>query len=166
MNQETVDSLLAEEIKKAISSSCRMLAIREHSKKQIHDKLTLKGFSLPAIKSTLCYLVDENWLCEERFCEAFIRSKSNKGQGLLRIEAELRQQNICQSLIDKALSEELIDWQKICEQTLLKKIRVLGWARLGSVRQDFKERVKLEKFLNYRGFFPNEIKIAIDRHLA
>jgi len=166
MTEESVATSLAEEIKKATSSACRMLALREHSKKQIRDKLAKKGFAEQTIKSTLAYLIEENWLCENRFCSAFIRSKSNKGQGLLRIEMDLRQQNISQSCIDQALIEEPIDWQKVCEQTLLKKLRTIQVTDNALIMQDFKQKAKLEKFLNYRGFSSDEIKNAIKQCLV
>jgi len=166
MSNEPVEVSTSEEqteaIKKAISSACRMLAIREHSKKQIGEKLARKGFGSETIQTTLRYLIDENWLNENRFCSSFIRSKSAKGQGLLRIETELRQQNISQDCIRQTLIEEPVDWQNICEQTLLKKIRAYSVTDKNLIKEDFAQRVKLEKFLKYRGFSAEEIKTAFN----
>ncbi len=94
MNDNCEVAFDADEFKKAISSGCRMLAIREHSEKQIRLKLLKKGLGLQAVNHCLDYLNNENWLSETRFCNAFIRSKAAKGQGLIRIELELLQQNI------------------------------------------------------------------------
>jgi len=163
MNEENVTPFITAEIKEATGSACRMLAIREHSKKQIHDKLLKKGFTIPTIEYTLVYLVDENWLCESRFCSSYIRSKSSKGQGLMKIEMELRQQNISLLIIRAALIEESINWQKICERTLLKKMTAFEPSENVPAEQKFNQRVKLEKFLSYRGFSSDEIKLAINR---
>jgi len=170
MNKEPVEVSTSEEhaeaIKKAISSACRMLAIREHSKKQIAEKLAKKGFASETIQTALVYLIDENWLSESRFCSSFIRSKSAKGHGLMRIETELRQQNISQDCIGQTLLEDPVDWQNVCEQALLKKIRAYSMTDKKLIKQDFNRRVKLEKFLRYRGFSAEEIKTAVNRCLV
>ena len=162
------------ELQKAIASGCRMLAIREHSEKQIRTKLLKKGFSKLVANLCVDYLLEHDWLSESRFCNVFIRSRANKGQGLQRIVAELAQQQIAQSIIKQELAIEEIDWQSICETTLLKKISVFptynkkiinGTSHyLQSV--NIKEFKKLENFLRYRGFSNEEIKFATKQYLS
>ncbi len=173
MNNTSFSSMGASEVKKAIESGCRMLAIREHSEKQIRLKLAQKGFDLQAIKSTVDYLMTENWLSETRFCNAYIRSKASKGQGLVRIRAELQHQEIQQVVIDQELKEEDIDWQGVCEDVLIKKLKSTLGSRfeLKQIDEPFeinkkkvKQKLKLENFLRYRGFSGEEIKIAMKKH--
>ena len=123
MKEECDVAESAEKVKKAISSGCRMLAIREHSERQIRIKLIKKGFEREAINHCVDYLHNENWLSETRFCNGFIRARTGKGQGLNRIESELQGQNIDQTIIDRQLELEDIDWQQVCESALLKKMR-------------------------------------------
>lgn len=169
------------EVKKAINSSCRMLAIREHSHQQIRIKLAKKGFSEVSIESTIDYLVQENWISEARFCESYIRSKSSRGQGLKRILYELRQHNIDPSLIENAVIEESVDWLGSCKKVLAKKMNTLNVDFASeynnicesnkideislTTNQEFqhkqKYRTKLESFLNYRGFSNEEIRSAM-----
>jgi len=162
------------ELQKAIASGCRMLAIREHSKKQIRAKLLKKGFSKTLINLCIDYLIEHDWLSESRFCNAFIRSRVNKGQGLQRVVAELSQQQIAQSTIKQQLAIEEIDWQSVCETALLKKISVfsvddkknLEGKSQYLVSVDMKEFKKLESFLRYRGFSNEEIRFTTKQYLS
>lgn len=169
-------------VKKAISSGCRMLAIREHSEQQIRIKLIKKGFERETINQCVDYLYNQNWLSETRFCNGFIRSRAEKGQGLIRIESELQAQNIQRTTIDQQLELEDIDWQQACERALLKKVRPLldcfdetvldinngydGLVRTKSIVMTGKNKIKLENFLRYRGFSLEEIKIATNKYLS
>ena len=181
MKDNCVVAERAEKVRKAISSGCRMLAIREHSEQQIRIKLIKKGFEREAIDHCVDYLYDENWLSEIRYCNAFIRARAGKGQGLNRIASELQGQNIDQTIIDRQLELENINWQQVCESVLLKKMRpslaLLNAPKLGLtqgyddpfqtslIEITVKQKIKLENFLRYRGFSVLEIKIAIKRYL-
>lgn len=174
MNDRYVTVKVVNDVQKAISSGCRMLAIREHSEKQIRTKLIKKGYSQEAVNASVTYLIDENWLSESRFCNAFIRSRASKGQGLVRINFELQQQGILQSLINAQLGLEDIDWQQVCEDTLLKKLcsnsKKISAGRIGftepkPIPLNNNERAKLESFLRYRGFSSEQIKRAVKRNL-
>jgi regulatory protein len=166
---------LINEVKNATNSACRMLAIREHSHQQIRIKLTHKGYSDVSIENVIEYLVQENWISEARFCESFIRSKSAKGQGLMRILHELRKENIHELLIKQALIEEPVDWGLLCKKVLAKKIKSLSSNVntkenenskniVKSAQSNLKNRIKLENFLNYRGFTHDEIRAAMKEH--
>ena len=162
------------DLNKAIASSCRILAIREHSEKQLRLKLEKKAFEKTVILACIHFLKEENWLSEERYCNAFIRSRVEKGQGLQRIRYELKQQDISRDIVQRQLDEEDIDWQLLCERVLRKK-KLLN----GSLHQKFetdagvesqqsreliaKDRKRIESFLMYRGFSVDEIKKAFGR---
>jgi regulatory protein len=164
------------QLKKAIGVSCRILAIREHSIKQLTQKLATKGFEPKVIRKALEWLQQENWLSEERFCGSFIRGKVAKGQGLLRIESELGRQKICSSIIERCIQEENIDWQSICEAVAQKKLKILlpstkelsffegisklDWQQLNTIK------LKLERFLRYRGFTNDEITTTLRQCFA
>ncbi|MDQ7048497.1 MAG: regulatory protein RecX [Enterobacterales bacterium] len=168
------------EFQQALSSACRMLAIREHSERQIRQKLSKKGFSTEVLDPCINYLIEENWLCEKRFCHLYIRSKAAKGQGEIRIVNELQKQGLDKLTIDQGLHEELIDWQNICDQTLEKKLRLVPDYQpiLESCVADdqrhmllnknwpLKQRIKLERFLRYRGFSEQQIKLSIKNYLS
>ncbi len=159
------------QVQKAISASCRILAIREHSIKGLKLKLAKKGFSAEVLEQSIEWVLQENWLSEERFCGSFIRGKVAKGQGRVRIEAELQQQNINQSVIDESFEQEAIDWRQLCLAAANKKLLSLLPAAGGENRReqiaslDWQQqssiKLKLERFLRYRGFTQSEITITI-----
>jgi len=155
----------------AIASSCRMLAIREHSEKQLRLKLQKKAYAQDVISACVEYLVKEDWLSDERFCNGFIRSRVEKGQGLRRIAYELKHQNIGSDVIHEQLEREKIDWQALCEKVLEKKIRqattelFVDATETATTRDRMKpaQRKKLEGFLQYRGFSGDQIARAFSQ---
>jgi len=171
---------------KAINSACRMLGIREHSEKQIRIKLIKKGFDKKEIIDAIEFLYQSSWLSNERFCGAFIRSKVGKGQGKVRIEYELLQNEIAQNLIDDAFGQENVNWQFECEKVLTKKILTYCSAnkighesagyndisaeiflddevKIANSKLDFNHKLKIERFMKYRGFEQDQIKKAFSK---
>ena len=55
-----------------------LLSMREHTEKELRNKLIQKGFSGKDIEETVERLLKENYLSEERFVECFIRSRMRK----------------------------------------------------------------------------------------
>jgi len=156
----------------AISSAMRMLAIREHSQKQLGQKLLQKGFEREIVNSCIGYLLENDLLSDTRFCNVFIRSKAEKGLGLQRILSELTQQEISQSIIEQQLASERIDWQLVCNRVLTKKLftsnRQFGAREVEPkrVKLSFKQYKKIENFLRYRGFTIEEIKSSTKQYIA
>jgi len=166
---------------KAINSACRMLGIREHSEKQIRTKLIKKGFEKEDIAKSVEFLCQNSWLSNERFCGAFIRSRVAKGQGKVRIEFELLQNEIAQTLIDESFEQEKVNWQFECERVLVKKILTFHSTnkicddglsderflddeiKIANKKLDYKNKLKIERFMKYRGFEHDEVKKAFSK---
>ena len=146
---------------KAINSACRMLGIREHSEKQLRIKLTNKGYDKDDINTAIKFLYEENWLSNERFCESFVRSKKNKGQGRVRVEQELAQHGVTRDIINKTIDNDENDWQDICNQVLAKKIAT--YSLDCNKKINIESKMKLERFMRYRGFETSEIKEAFSQ---
>jgi regulatory protein len=154
---DTVSS--TKRINKAIGYACRLLGMREYSQKSLRLKLTQKGYIDQEIEATVEFLLDNNWLSDLRFCEVYIRSKANRGQGLQRICFELKSKGITQEMINQVLVEEPVDWQKVCDETCERKA-----ANSGSMLE-LKTQQKLERFLRYRGFTGEQIRSSIKAYL-
>ena len=82
---------------------------------------------------------------DERFTEDFIQHRVNLGQGPVRIEQELRQRGIEQSLINMFLKSETFDWLSLAEQARAKKFGQ-------SVPDNYQIKAKQSRFLYSRGF--------------
>ena len=70
----------------AYDKAVSLLAMREHTEKEIREKLSARSFSPEDIDSAIGRLRREGLLSEERFAEVFIRSRLRKlpeGRALL-----------------------------------------------------------------------------------
>lgn len=133
-------------------SAMNMLARREHSRKELHQKLISRNFDETAVEQTLLDLTQERLLCDERFVEAFVRSKVNKGQGPLRIRQELSEHGIANELITDYLEGQ--QWLSLAVEVRQR--------RFGSqLPGEYKERAKQMRFLQYRGFSSEHINGAM-----
>ncbi|MCK5902140.1 MAG: regulatory protein RecX [Cocleimonas sp.] len=123
-----------------------LLARREHSRLELINKLRQKPFSDAVDLHVLCdQLETNNYLSNERFAEAFVRSRVSRGQGEIKISYELRQRGIEDALIRTSLCVANIDWLQLAKQQHEK--------RFGSnPPKDFKERARRSRFLANRGF--------------
>jgi len=130
-----------------------LLARREHSRKELERKLSRRDYAEPVIGATLDELERSGALAVDRFAEAFVRSRVAKGQGPERIRLALKEHGI-----DAADYRELLqgqDWAGLARQVRFK--------RFGRAQpEDFKERARQMRFLQYRGFDLTQIDAALD----
>ncbi|HAH67189.1 MAG TPA: hypothetical protein DCL68_01495, partial [Gammaproteobacteria bacterium] len=99
-------------------------------------------------------LSDEGLQSDERFAEAFTRSRINKGKGPNIILSELLQRGVDELLVSNVL-ESISEWQwcEVAYETMNKK--------LGNESElDYDKQLKLMKFLNNRGFTRSQIEKA------
>ena len=124
-----------------------LLARREHSRRELRQKL-LKRFSDQAeqIELEIDRLSDEGLQSDERLAEAFIRARSNRGQGPSRIKMELRGKGVSDDVTSLALEASGVDWYELASEVASKKFGELGAAT------DLKEKARVSRFLQQRGF--------------
>ena len=58
---------------------------------------------------------------DERFTESFVHHRVNMGQGPVKIQQELRQRGVDQSLIEDALAVDSFDWMSLANDVRIKK---------------------------------------------
>ena len=79
-------------IKKKIEFYC---AYQERCHYEVSNKLNKLGVFGDEVDEYICYLIDENYLSETRYSEAFIRGKfNNNNWGRIKIIRELKMRNI------------------------------------------------------------------------
>ena len=130
------------------------LARREHSRLELYQKLKQRQFEPDVINSELSKLLDEGLQSEERFAEAFLRSRIDKGKGPNIILSELSQRGVDELLASNvigSISEE--EWNDLAYSTMNKK---LG----NEAELDYDKQLKLMKFLSNRGFTRSQIEKA------
>lgn len=134
-------------------SALNFLAIREHSRLELRQKLLRRDFPSELIDPVLNQLSADNLQSDVRFTESFIRSRTNKGQGFLRIRYELQQLGINSVLIAEYLDENDERWLQLAQQVRTKKFG-------DTLPRDPKQKAKQIRFLQYRGFSATQIQSA------
>lgn len=135
-----------------MNSAVYSLAMREHSRQEIHNKLKRKDFSADVdLEALLDELERQNYLSDARYAESYISSRSSKGYGFLKIRQELQQRGVSSQLIYEAQEKLEIDWFALAQQQRQKKYG-------DSKPANFKEKAKQMRFLSGRGFSHEEIQ--------
>ena len=128
------------------------LSRREHSSKEIFQKLSSRVESKKLLEEEIEKLKTDGLLSDERFAESYFQSRKNRGYGPLRIRNELKQRGVGDQIF-YPLSNK-IDWSELALKALRKKIS-------GNMPTETKDLLKLKRFLNYRGFDFQDIDKAI-----
>ena len=120
------------EIRKKLEHYC---AYQDRCHQEVYQKMFSFNLSAHEKEELMVYLIDNNFLNEERFAQSFVRGKHNyKKWGKVRITNELKARNISSTIIKIALKEindslyfETFDdlankhWETISENNLIKK---------------------------------------------
>ena len=126
------------------------LARREHSRDELVRKMKKAGFALDVIEE----LRKDGLQSDRRFVEAFVQSRISHGKGPRIIRADLSQRGVREPVIHEALVEVKADWVQLARQTRLKKFGE-------ELPADFKEKARQMRFLQSRGFEPDQIQAAV-----
>ena len=140
--------------KEALHSAIQLLSRREHSNKELTQKLLAREFPQDDLAEIIDYLLVKNYLSDDRFAESVIRNRVAKGYGWRYIKNELTQKGVEHASIQLALQEQDIDWYELAQQAYQKKF---GQAPI----KDQKDKAKRIRFLQYRGFSHEEISSAL-----
>lgn len=130
----------------------RLLAVREHSVRELRRKLRRARASDSAddaaVEAVLEDLQRDGLLSEERFVEAFVRSRLGRGQGPAKIRAGLMERGVPRELVDDALDRPDQDAEFWRDRARTAQNRRFG-AGPPADRADWAKRAR---FLSARGF--------------
>ena len=143
--------------KTILHKSVDLLSRREHSVNELQQKLLQRAFLLEEILPVINYLVDNNYLSDQRYSESIFRLRVNKGYGKYYIERELRQKGISSSQINYLNEQQSIDWTEQAKLVYHKK-----YAAKEIVDQ--KDKLKRIRFMQSRGFSTDEILSVMYAH--
>ncbi len=142
------------ECKEALHKAIHLLSMREHSVKELETKLSAKYDTADVVSQVIDFLLENDYVSDSRFAEAFVRSRSNKGQGPIKISADLRSKGVASHHIDEYLDNGSAIWFDIAEQLYSKKY--------GSLEiRDHKTWSKCARFLQSRGFTMDHIQSTV-----
>lgn len=124
-----------------------LLARREHSQRELRNKLLAKAFDASLITAVTDELAAQNLLSDERFAKLYIEQRSRRGYGPMRIQQELHQRGIAPEFIEQALSAQQNNWAEYADLAWNKYLRTY------SIATDSKKfKFIKKKFLYNRGF--------------
>ncbi len=133
----------------------RLLARREHSRRELATKLRQRRLPNDRIETVLDEFETEGWLSDDRFAEAFVRQRMDAGYGPIRIRSELQQKGV--DLVPACLTdigEE--DWNG---RAIRARERRFG---LRNIQEDWPEKGRQARFLTQRGFSSSQVERALD----
>lgn len=134
-------------------SAMNLLAMREHSIKELTMKLSKKFDQLDWIHRELEKLKNEGLQSDQRFAEAYINMRLRQGKGALVIRLELKEKGVVDALIDEYLFA-YADWNTLALKVYIKKFG-------NSHIPDIKEKSRRIRFLTVRGFSSANIQYAL-----
>jgi regulatory protein len=126
-------------------AAMNLLARREHSLKELHQKLRRRFADEDLVSGELARLVEEGLQSDQRFAESFARQRAGRGYGPLRVRQEMRGKGLTDSVIATALQQAELDWFTLAERVFRKKFGEPSPVEM-------KERARRARFMQYRGF--------------
>ncbi len=137
----------------AVDAAARLLARREHARRELGQKLQQRGFSAGIVEEALDELIRRRWLDEVRYAASIARHRAAQGRGPRWVAAELAAQGIEGEACHDALNQEELDWEEACQRAL---------QRLPARDPEPRLRQKLYQ----RGFDPEQISSALGARLS
>ena len=148
-------SLETDKLKSEIRNTCLVaLTRREFSTKELKEKLRLRFGADGLIDTVINELTAEKLLCDERYTESFVLARVNRGQGRIKIKADIYAKGISAERVNRVMAELKIDWVLLAQRVLKKK-------RKSEDITDKKQFGKTIRFLQHRGFDFDEINQAL-----
>ncbi|AVO79544.1 MULTISPECIES: recombination regulator RecX [Klebsiella] len=144
-----------------LDRAIRILAMRDHSEQELRRKLAAPVMSkngpealdvIPEeLEQVVAWCIENRYLDDNRFVGQFIASRSRKGYGPARIRQELSQKGIARQAVEQAMRECDIDWVSLA--------RAQAQRKYGEpLPSAFAEKVKIQRFLLYRGYLMEDIQ--------
>ena len=141
---ETVKTYTVEEAKGRMERYC---AYQERCHKEVVTKLQQIRMIPEAIDVIVAYLIEENFLNEERFARSYARGKFRfKKWGRVRITRELKFREISRYNIACAMEEIEDDYQEVFDTLAEKKADTITEKNIQKARR------KLADYLLYKGW--------------
>jgi regulatory protein len=139
-----------DDVYKAIyNKALDILSRREHSQKELTEKLIKKFDKSELIDTVLYSLLEKNLINDTRFSEAYVAARKRKGFGPKKILFELISKGINENTANEVIDAEGY-WKEAALIVFSKKYKT-------GIDKDFKEQNKQKIFLQNRGFSFEEI---------
>jgi len=134
------------------------LARRDHSSEDLRRKLLEKGYDAAVVASLLDGLRAEKLVDDGRYLENFVAYHAARGQGPLRVRAELRRHGLAGPPVEECL-DAYPDW--------IVRLREARQKKFGAaLPNNYADKQRQARFLGYRGFTSTQIGTALGSRYA
>lgn len=144
-----------------LDRAVRILAMRDHSEQELRRKLAAPVMGKHGAEDidaspedydkVIAWCIESRYLDDDRFVQQFIASRSRKGYGPARVRQELSLKGISREAIERAMRECEIDWAVFAREQAIRKYGE-------PLPVDFSDKVKVQRFLLYRGYLMEDIQ--------
>lgn len=134
------------------AAALTLLARRDWLTGELSAKLQAAGADGQATAAVIAELLEERLLDDARYAERYVASRAERGQGPLRIAADLGSLGAPRELIEAAIASGP-DWRALAGAVRRRKFGAApadSWA----------EKARQARFLQYRGFSSDHIRAA------
>ena len=136
-------------------AAMNLLARREHSRRELQQKLQRRFGAADELSSVLDAHTGEGLQSDRRFAESFLRQRLERGYGPLRVRQEMRERGLDEAAIAAAEAALEPDWDELAEQVYRRRFS-------GEPVADARERARRARFLQARGFHHQSIRCLLD----
>ena len=131
-----------------------LLQRREHSRRELTQKLRARGAEADEVASALERLAGNGLQDDERFAQSLARQRCTPGYGLHAIEVELKRHHLDDAVIGHAIDLLEADWNQLAEGLLQRRFPhgLLSTA----------DQRRASALLSRRGFPADAVRHALD----
>jgi len=137
----------------AREAAISLLARRDYASGELRVKLEQRGHDGSTAAAVVAELIDERILNDARYAANYVTYHAGRGQGPLRITADLKALGVADDVIETALAAGP-DWRALAHEVRVRKFGAQepsGWP----------EKARQARFLQYRGFSSDHIRSAL-----
>jgi len=149
-----LDESRRDEFNQLLAKGIYLLGMREHGVQELTDKLNARSESVDVVLAVIDELIENDYLSDERFTESYIRSRTNRGFGPIKIKSELKSKGISNRLIGEFLDGGSAHWFDVARDLYTKKY-------VSVKAKDYKEWTKRARFIQSRGFTMEHIQAVM-----
>ena len=135
-----------------------LLARHDSSSGALRKRLERQGFDPALVAAVLADLAAEHALDDARYAQNFVAYHAGRGQGPVRIAADLAAEGVSSEQIDAALASGP-NWIALARHVRARKFGA-------DEPESWAERSRQARFLQYRGFSSDHIRSALGPDLT
>ena len=138
------------------AKAIRYLSRREYCQKELTRKLVQRGAEHHQALEVVASLAETGAVCDARFAIEFVRVRVRQGYGPVRIEYELKERGVAESLAIECLKHNSINWSDLLNKVAKRKYQDRSI-------DNYKEWARRANFFKNRGFTSDQINEVLGK---